>query len=524
MSAVSSSRHIYYLMIIGVLVRLLAWSNTHVVNPDGTLYITQAKAIFYGQKEALYCGFSYLANYSLMIAGAHWLFADWVFSARLVSLLFGAATLVPLYLLLRRFVDPQVSALCTLLYAMLPVFAGGSIDLIRDPVCWFFVTMGLYLFVKGVQDNSHLPLLCSSLCFLMAAWSRIEASLFIVVSVLYLLTARRKGNLKSLVFFTVPLLVIGMSGLLLANATRKVDITARLRLNDIIDRFLMIKSQYQGLREILKYEASWNGNSVFGFFLSEARTNIWLVALGTLLNRFLESLLYIYAIPFVLGVRNSVQRISNNPVIIYFMVLISSTCLLLYIHVFAFWWMDYRHAALFIIPSAVLIAFGMDQIIGFVQNRLKLGRIVVAVILAAAIILSTLPKNLLPRDGDLMVFKEIGEFVGRREASTRAINISAPSNIHSWVSFYANLAYAGAACPVPTEVDCWDRHVSDMRRLVRHFEASRAQYFLWTERQWPAEGPDLAEAAALLGLRELGRWDHPMTGAIRLFEVGRGDS
>ncbi len=60
-------------MIIGVLVRLLAWSNTHVVNPDGTLYITQAKALFYGQKEALYCGFTYLANYSLMIAGAHWI-------------------------------------------------------------------------------------------------------------------------------------------------------------------------------------------------------------------------------------------------------------------------------------------------------------------------------------------------------------------------------------------------------------------------------------------------------------------
>ena len=46
MAAVSSSRHIYYVMIIGVLVRVLAWSNTHVVNPDGTLYITQAKALF----------------------------------------------------------------------------------------------------------------------------------------------------------------------------------------------------------------------------------------------------------------------------------------------------------------------------------------------------------------------------------------------------------------------------------------------------------------------------------------------
>ncbi len=37
---------------------------------------------------------------------------------------------------------------------------------------------------------------------------------------------------------------------------------------------------------------------MFGSFVG-SKNHIWLVALGTLLNRFLESLLYIYAIPFV---------------------------------------------------------------------------------------------------------------------------------------------------------------------------------------------------------------------------------
>ena len=38
-----------------------------------------------------------------------------------------------------------------------------------------------------------------------------------------------------------------------------------------------------------------------GFFISAARTNAWLVALGTLLNRFLETLLYLFALVYAVG-------------------------------------------------------------------------------------------------------------------------------------------------------------------------------------------------------------------------------
>jgi len=519
MSAVSSSRHIYYVMIIGVLVRVLAWSNTHVVNPDGTLYITQAKAIFYGQKEALYCGYDFLSSYVVLIVGAHWFFSDWIFSARMVSFLFGSATLVPLYFLLRRYLDAQVSALVTLLYAMLPVYTGGSIDLIRDPVCWFFATTGLYFFIRGLQDSSHFSMLCSSLSFLMASWSRIEASLFIVVSLLYLLIGGRKGNVKSVVLFSSPLFTIIASGLTYCYLARDIDIMARLRLDDIIERLTTIGYNYKEVRATLKQQAFLNRDTMLGFFLLEARTNAWLVALGTLLNRLLESLLYLYAIPLIFGLRGFCQRRKGDPTPPYFIALIILILLLLYTHIVKQWWIEYRHVTLFIISACIIIGFGIDNIIENIKSRFNIKRITAIVLFAVTIILSTLPKNLLPRDTTLQVFKEIGEFVGRRESSAEVINISTPISIHSWISFYANLAYEGAVCPAATDANCWEHNQGDMNQLVMHVEEYRAKYFVWTERQWPDERLDVAQMVALLGLREIGRWNHEMTGEIILFEV-----
>ena len=46
MTSNSKSYYIYLVVLLGLAIRLLAWTNTQVVNPDGTLYIHQAKAIY----------------------------------------------------------------------------------------------------------------------------------------------------------------------------------------------------------------------------------------------------------------------------------------------------------------------------------------------------------------------------------------------------------------------------------------------------------------------------------------------
>ena len=91
---------------LGLGLRLFAFFHTTVISPDGVFFIHQARIIYYGLKDSVNSlGLVYLSNYPLFIAGVYTIVGDWVASAKLVSLFFGTLTLVPLYLLSRRFFD-----------------------------------------------------------------------------------------------------------------------------------------------------------------------------------------------------------------------------------------------------------------------------------------------------------------------------------------------------------------------------------------------------------------------------------
>jgi hypothetical protein len=88
---------------LGFVIRLFCFQYTAVINPDGAIYIHQARAIYYGLYDSLTtCGMSYVSIYPIFIAGAYAILADWVIAAKSVSLIFGTMTLVPLYFLLKR--------------------------------------------------------------------------------------------------------------------------------------------------------------------------------------------------------------------------------------------------------------------------------------------------------------------------------------------------------------------------------------------------------------------------------------
>ena len=87
---------------------------------------------------------------------------------------------------------------------MLPVFVGSSVDMIREPVCWFFLILGLYFYVKAFENTTSYLMLFSSLSFLMASWARMEVFLFIVVSLLYLLLVKQKATNQETCLFCRP--------------------------------------------------------------------------------------------------------------------------------------------------------------------------------------------------------------------------------------------------------------------------------------------------------------------------------
>jgi len=52
---------------------------------------------------------------------------------------------------------------------------------------------------------------------------------------------------------------------------------------------------------VLEKSIDGQTQSILKFFLREAQMNIWLVALGMLINRLLEASLYVLIIPFMIG-------------------------------------------------------------------------------------------------------------------------------------------------------------------------------------------------------------------------------
>ena len=203
----------------------------------------------------------------------------------------------------------------------------------------------------------------------------------------------------------------------------------------------------------------------------------------------------------------------------FILFILGGLCFIFYIHIFDMWWLDYRNVCLAIIPACIPIGYGFRTILQFISNRFKVNEGVGLVILTLAIILSTLPKNLLARDVDKVVFKEIGQMIASREATGNRIPLSGPANIYRWLSFYANMPYRGVACPEPNAENSWELITADNDSFVRHLKEGHIKYLVWTQRQWPADKIDFSRALQRFHPIELGRWHHRDTGEIILYRL-----
>ncbi|MEN6317834.1 MAG: glycosyltransferase family 39 protein [Syntrophaceae bacterium] len=503
-------------VLIGIIFRCIAWANSMIVDPDSTLYIHQAKALYYHQWNLLTnCGLSYISNYPILIAAGYHIIPNWEICGRTISFFFGTAVLIPLYLTLRCFLDRNISTLTTLVFAVLPLLVDRSVDVLRDATYWFFIVSGLYFFVARIKQENGLFLILSSLSFLMAAWARIEAVLFFAVSFLYLLSSHRK--LRNMLIFAMPVLVLALLVFMSALIT-DFPIKSLHRGGEIFDKLSGSVHQYQNLRNDLKILAETQQNDSLNFFISKARSNIWLIALGVLMNQLLEASFYIFFVIFVIGISDVRKKIKEDQLLIYFAILGISALIMLYIHIVQTWIMDYRFMAVFLFPCAIFIGFGIEKIVRWLQIKFSLKVSWALLIIASLIVISTVPKNITHKSPDKLVFKQIGEMIAKREGNQKIIPISASHGTQRWISFYANLHYKGAYCPEPTEENCWKFFSKDRITFVQDLKEKNIKYFLWTQRQWPKEY-DLFKMPYYRNLQELGRWNHPDTGWMILFEV-----
>ena len=506
------------MFLLAFVVRLFAANYTYIINQDGVLYIYQARAIFYGEWENLKtCILPYISNYPIFIAGVFAIFRDWIVAARSVSIFFGTITLIPLYLLLKRFFDDKINLLVILMYALAPVLVGRSADVVRGPIYWFFITCGLYFFIDQMVKKNYLFLFLSNLFFLMATWARIEGLLFIVVSCFFLLVAEKNEKIKKFSFFILPLiliLIISFSGAMVAGFS----------VSDFYQGYRIILSltepimHYIRHQEIVTVIADTSGDGFARFFLRDAANLMWFLGLGVLMFTVLETFFYPFVLAFAIGLGGIWNKIKTDRRVLYLCMLVVAGFLLLYVNLLQLWMIYNRLMLMVLIPSCVFAGFGLEKIIRFFYSKWRLTEGMACSILCLLILLSAFSIDLRTREADKSVFKEIGENIAIREGNDTITIVSTSMPLLRWIPFYANLKFRGGPCPQTAE-DSWEFLPNEYGPFIEELKKKQIKYFLWDEKRWPVEKFDVHTPEHRKGLREIGRWHHRDTGQMVLFEV-----
>ena len=510
---------VFLVFLLGLAVRIFAFQNTYIINSDGVLYIHQARALYYGNRDALVsCYMSYISALPFFIAGTYTIVHDWLIAGKVVSLFFGFLTLFPVFFLLRRFLKEPFALFGTLVFALIPVFVDKSADVLKDPVCWFFLAMGLVLFVQQMDGRkSRFLLILSCFFFLMAGWARIEAISFIVVSAGAILFSKQDNKFSRLVFFCMPIILLM---LLLIPVLIHLDLPLKtiLRSNEIVGRLHAPFLAYADLREELSQLINQPEPWILEFFLQRARHLVWFIAMGVILTSLVKAIYYPFFLVFAAGFAGLKNRMKQDGRLSYLLVLCGAALAVLYLQTLVTWIIPDRFFALFIIPGSVFLGFGMEKIAVALQRLFKCHLKTALLVLLMVVLAFALPKTLKPREKDKVVFKQIGEVIAQREGNGSEIKIAAHTDILRWVSFYANLDYPGSPCPQPYKK--FSPLVADgYNTCLANLKEKGMQYLLWTEKRWPGDSALFLKKANEGGLLEIGSWHHPDTGRIILLQL-----
>lgn len=513
-------RWFWALFSLGIFLRFWAVLHTALINPDGALYIYQAKMILAGHWHKLTaCGISFISIYPFLISGTHLFLNDYILSAQVVSMVFSSATLVPLYLLCRRFFDPPIAALATLIAVMNPEMCSRSASVVRDPVYWFFLAMGMVLTVRYWDHRSrYRNLTMASIAFIIAAWARIDAIFPLALTAACLPFLGKKGLLKRLFAYGAPILALCLA-VLISVMMYHIPVTRFLRLDFILMKLTTAISGYQEVASGIVNLSSNQLPLIMQFFLPEVKNHIWLIALGTMINRTLETFFYPFIPFFLIGIFSIKHAVQKDARWRYLILSIGLGYCFLYFYLLSVWVMEYRFLMLVFIPALPIAAAGISRVADMVESRYRLNRKTVLIVIAAALLVFGLPKNLQYRDPDKIVFRHVAERIAETKGDQMPAVISTSEHTHRLISVYANIDLPDPPCPEPDRSGQWSRYADDMDQLILDLKNRRIGFFLYEGRYWPKKEFTPESSSAKKHLELIGQWHHRDTGKMKLYRV-----
>jgi len=510
---------LFLVLAIGLAVRLIALAQMVVINPDGILYIQQAKAISTGQWHLLSQSLSYVSLYPFLIALVHCFVHDWILSGQLLSLCFSMGMLLVVYRILRLFFIPSISWLTTLLFALTPVFVRYSVDVLRDALFWFLFALALWLVLLSIRraaanSRSSALLLAANCTILLASWSRIEAIVLLPATCLFLLVCERRGNIRRLLTFLAPSACLAVLGWIVVLISSR-DVFALVRIDEVVRKFTAPGDAYHALRSELKMLADGYGRSLLGCYLQSSYHTVWITAVGEIFVNAMESFFYPYVLVYVLGLRKAWNRMRHQREYQYLAIVFGCSLGVLFVHSIQYWIMTYRFIAILIIPSCVVAGLGVQKMVGYFSGMSQLGEKRAVALVAFFIFIVAISKNIQGIESDKSVYIAISQQMSALNMSDEPLIVaSIPSVAYSWIDFYCNIdrKYRQNREIIASEYDSAYGLASSMR-------LRGVSLLFWEENAWKKSNFGQNESEFSEYFTELGKWVHKDTGKMILFEL-----
>ncbi|MBW2040302.1 MAG: glycosyltransferase family 39 protein [Deltaproteobacteria bacterium] len=197
-----------------LVVRWLAILQNPVVATDAIFYIKLAKLYSTGDYVAAFKLYPY-GFFPLLIASFQKICGDWALAGQWVSVLCGALTVIPLYLLARRIFDEKIALWGAIFYIISPNLVKYSAEVLRDIPFVFFYTTALWWGLRGAKDGNMVSIALASVFVYLSSLFRAEGLPLLIILSLYLiwqgvgggLSLKRMGAALIILFLFFPAVV-----------------------------------------------------------------------------------------------------------------------------------------------------------------------------------------------------------------------------------------------------------------------------------------------------------------------------
>jgi 4-amino-4-deoxy-L-arabinose transferase-like glycosyltransferase len=475
---------IFGLLLIAFVLRLYALFNTPVINHDGVLYINQARAIVNNDWGlAKQCGYDFISLYHLLIPPFYRVFGDWILAAQAISFIFGTCAVIPFYFTLRHFSPARTSFIASLAFAVNPFFVSYSVELVKDPIFWFFALLGIFFFIAALKREKKLYFLFfSTLSFLIAGFARFEILMYFFGSLLFIILFEEKKT-KKILLFSAPIIIM-------------------IVLVNVLNAYLLKETLYLWTFYFLPRTHRFF-NDLIGSLLTPDILEKSFIALKLLLDRMVK-VLYIPFIPlFLISFVNFRKDIKRDKYFWYLVLLSLLSLIALYFFYVKIRVLSPRYTVFFILPAFIFICFGIEKIMFFLSKR-GIQEKTVFLLICLYVMTSVLvtPSALIPRSTDKVVYKMAGDYIATLEGNSNTVIMSPDSR----VMFYANLHSPVIECG--NQLVRYDSLLAmKYDDLVSALRGKRIKYFVWEAKAWKNAGYAFPQAVQAKDFRELKRWE-----------------